>query len=76
MGKAIKQYNFDRGKIVVLTKVQCYPPSLALDSTSTRQVYGAIRRTPSDYKPIGDTANNDADGYVNQYGLSRKVTFC
>ncbi|KAJ7364283.1 aryl-alcohol dehydrogenase [Mycena albidolilacea] len=54
LGHAIKQHNFPRDEIVIMTKV-FYP--VPRDQTTL------LNGGPED----------DAEGYVNQYGLSRKV---
>ncbi|KAJ7364277.1 Aldo/keto reductase, partial [Mycena albidolilacea] len=54
LSRAIKQHNFPRDKIVIMTKV-FYP--VPHDQTTL------LNGGPED----------DAEGYVNQYGLSRKV---
>ncbi|KAJ7119755.1 Aldo/keto reductase [Mycena epipterygia] len=56
LGRAIKEHQLPRDKIVVMTKV-----------------YYAISHAPSGVVYPSDTV--DADGYVNQWGLSRKHIF-
>ncbi|KAH7341053.1 Aldo/keto reductase [Rhizoctonia solani] len=62
LGKAIKQPNLPRDEVVVMTKI----PEL----TS----FGIVGHTPSEIH-MGDTSRGDGNGYVNQYGLSRKHIF-
>ncbi|CCO34973.1 Putative aryl-alcohol dehydrogenase C977.14c [Rhizoctonia solani AG-1 IB] len=58
LGKAIKQLDLPRDEIVVMTKV-----------------FNIVRREPGPFLPTvrGESAEADAMGYANQYGLSRKV---
>ncbi|QRV73689.1 aldo/keto reductase family protein [Ceratobasidium sp. AG-Ba] len=58
LGKAIKQHSLPRDEIVVMTKA-----------------YSLVGRTPQEkYTSVKGVADGvDALGYVNQYGLSRKI---
>ncbi|CAE6447969.1 unnamed protein product [Rhizoctonia solani] len=60
LGKAIKKFNLPRDEIVVMTKVY-FPVAKEQDTSSTALV-------------ISDT-ELEANGYVNQFGLSRKNIF-
>ena len=70
LGKAIKQLNMNRDEIVVLTKV--VSSAVGGLAHADNQVYGVVGRNTSDYI-FGGGPEVDAQGYVNQYGLSRKV---
>ena len=66
----------NRDEIVVLTKV-CTCTSFDLMDELTRtciQVYGAVGRNKSEVLWAGGP-EADSRGYVNQYGLSRKVLY-
>ncbi|KAK0450302.1 aryl-alcohol dehydrogenase [Desarmillaria tabescens] len=58
LGKAIKQHNMLREKIVVMTKV-----------------FHPVTRSMNERIPGQASALADSNGYVNQYGLSRKHIF-
>jgi aryl-alcohol dehydrogenase-like predicted oxidoreductase len=73
LGRAIKQLNMPRGEIVVMTKV---PSSLLLylhphAKFTKLKVFFTVARSYDE-----DTVFADVDkmGYVNQHGLSRKVS--
>jgi aryl-alcohol dehydrogenase-like predicted oxidoreductase len=75
LGKAIKQFNLPRDEIVVMTKAshpECAIPAPAIDLYD-KQVYATVGRSP-DLKFNG--VDPDEVGYVNQHGLSRKVSVC
>ncbi len=82
LGKAIKQFNLPREEIVVMTKVCGYSPNEVIRSTdrtydtlflSSEQLAGVVGRTPGEIYYPG--SNMEENGYVNQYGLSRKACY-
>lgn len=72
LGKAIKQHNLPRDEIVVMTKVRTFCGArYASTSHKESQLCGAVSPDPTF---VGfSTEGLDAQGFVNQYGLSRKV---
>jgi aryl-alcohol dehydrogenase-like predicted oxidoreductase len=71
LGKAIKQHNLPRDEIVVLTKVVLrisYHTNAGL--LTCYKLCGPLSDT---VKEVVRYHNADEYGYVNQYGLSRKV---
>jgi aryl-alcohol dehydrogenase-like predicted oxidoreductase len=71
LGKAIKQHNLPRDEIVVMTKVCQQLSAGFMLSTSIEQVYFTVCSTQGEmYHPVEGA---EAHGYVNQFGLSRKV---
>ncbi|CAK5277645.1 unnamed protein product [Mycena citricolor] len=75
LGKAIKQFNLPRDEIVVMTKeseIFASQGAFIILRLALLQVFFPCGRQPSDlaaYLP-----NFDEGGYVNQHGLSRKVS--
>ena len=72
LGKAIKQFNLPRDEIVVMTKVTsyfrlCKPLAQLLFLNKVYFSQAGFSTTTAGQFP-------DAYGYVNQHGLSRKVT--
>ena len=75
LGKAIKQLNLPRDEIVVMTKVCGLSRFIEYYSRRDMKVYNVVVRDNGPFVPVpsGDSPQGDARGYVNQYGLSRKV---
>ena len=76
LGKAIKELNLPREEIVVMTKVcgrVCLPYRCTGVTDDFSKVWGVVGKMGDPMVWDTSAAELDSKGFVNQYGLSRKV---
>jgi hypothetical protein len=78
LGRAIKALDLPREGIVVMTKVySLLQHSFVRTDLNILQLYAAVGKTFEVSLYMASPAEKDRMGYVNQYGLGRKVgCFC